>query len=142
METTDIIRSQETILESATQPLVEKIEEVGRQIQDSLMDGAVDEATEAIRNLSTWFEDTIWEAYLTSLLQCEAILVWLRDLGAEKPFVLFHTRRFGSRFPRERRFESKVRSSLRPPRSGGGKSAARKTEGSICFSRLWGLSTR
>ena len=74
METTDIIRTKETIVESATQPLLEKIDEVGRQIQDSLMDGAVDEATEAIRNLSTPFEDTIWEAYLTSLFQCEAIL--------------------------------------------------------------------
>ena len=84
METTDIIRTKEAIVESATQTLLEKIDEVGRQIQDSLMDGAVDEATAAVRNLSTWFEDTIWEAYLTSLLQCEAILAWLRALGARK----------------------------------------------------------
>ena len=84
METTNIIQTIETIVESATQPLLEKIDEVGRQIQDSLIDGAVDQATEAIRNLSTWFEDTIWEAYLTSLLQCEEILAWLRALGARK----------------------------------------------------------
>lgn len=56
------------------QALHEKMEEAGRQIYDSLADGAVHAATEVARNLSTWFEETIWTAYLTCLFQCREIL--------------------------------------------------------------------
>jgi hypothetical protein len=84
MEATSITRTRDTIIELITQPLLEKIEEAGRQIHDSLMHGAVHTATETIRELSGWFEDLIWEAFLTSLFQCETILSWLRALGARK----------------------------------------------------------
>ena len=75
MEATSITRRQDGIFELATQALHEKMEEAGRQIYDSLADGAVHAATEVARNLSTWFEETIWTAYLTYLFQCREILV-------------------------------------------------------------------
>jgi hypothetical protein len=64
------------------------MEEAERQIYDSLADGAVHAATEVLRNLSTWFEETIWTAYLTCLFQCREILSWLRVLGARKALRL------------------------------------------------------
>jgi hypothetical protein len=84
MAATNIARTKETIVESATQPVLEKIGEAERQIMDSLMDGEIDAATEVVRDLSAWFADKIWTAYLTSLFQCREILSWLRALGARK----------------------------------------------------------
>ena len=86
METTSIDQAKNTIIERITQPLISKVEEAGAQIHDSLTDGDVHTATDAIRKLSTWFEDLVWEAYLTSLFKCEVILLWLRALGARKGF--------------------------------------------------------
>lgn len=84
METTSINHIQDTVNGRITQSLFEKIEEAGRQVQDFLIHGDVQTATETIRKLSTWFEDLIWETYLTSLFQCKTILSWLRALGARK----------------------------------------------------------
>lgn len=88
MEATSITRNQNTIVELGTQALHEKMEEAGRQIYDSLAKGAVHAATEVVRNLSTWFEETIWTAYLTRLFQCREILSRLRVLGARKALRL------------------------------------------------------
>ena len=84
MEATSITQTTNTIIELIAQPLFEKIKEAGSQIHDSLILGAVHTATETIRQLSTWFEDLIWETYLTSLFKCKTILLWLRTLGAQK----------------------------------------------------------
>lgn len=88
MEATSVTRAQDRIFEFATQALREKMEEAGRQICDSPADGAVHAATEVARDLSTWFEDAIWKAYLTFLFQCETVLSWLRGLGARKALRL------------------------------------------------------
>jgi hypothetical protein len=74
MEATSVTRNQNRIVELGTQGLHEKMEEAERQIYDSLADGAVHAATEVLRNSSTWFEETIWTAYLTCLFQCREIL--------------------------------------------------------------------
>lgn len=84
MQATSITQTTNTIIELIAQPLSEKIKEVGSKIQDSLIHGAIQAATEIIRKLSIWFEDLIWKSYLTSLLQCEIIMSWLRALGAQK----------------------------------------------------------
>lgn len=84
MKATSITQAINTIIERISQPLSEKINEVGIQIHDSLIHGSVDTATETIRKLSVWFEDLIWESYLKCLLKCEIIMSWLRRLGAQK----------------------------------------------------------
>jgi hypothetical protein len=84
MEATSITQTTNTIIGLITQPLSEKIKEVEDQIHDSLVHGAIHTATETIRKLSVWFEELIWNLYLTSLFQCEIILLWLRALGAQK----------------------------------------------------------
>ena len=84
MKATSVTHIENTIIELTTQPLLEKIKEAGSQIHDSLVHGEIHCATETIRKLSVWFEDLIWKSYLTSLLQCKIILMWLRTLGAQK----------------------------------------------------------
>jgi hypothetical protein len=84
MEATSITQTTNTMIELITQSLSEKIKETGSQVHDSLIQGAINTATETIQKLSVWFEDLIWKSYLTSLLQCEIILLWLRSLGAQK----------------------------------------------------------
>jgi len=37
------------------------MEFTGVKIQDALINGAIDSASEAIRDLSSWFEDLVWE---------------------------------------------------------------------------------
>jgi len=86
MEATSITQIKNTIIELITQPLIEKIEEAGSQIQDSLTNGSIHSATETIRDLANDCENLIWEAYLTSLFQNKIILLWLRALGAQKGF--------------------------------------------------------
>jgi hypothetical protein len=73
MEAISIPQTTNTIIELITQPLSEKIKEIGGQIHDSLVHKAIDSATETIRNLSVWLEDLIWKSYVTSLLLCKII---------------------------------------------------------------------
>ena len=84
MEATSITQTTNTMIELITQSLSEKIKETGSQVHDSLIQGAINTATDTIQKLTIWFEDLIWKSYLTSLLQCEIILLWLRSLGAQK----------------------------------------------------------
>ena len=84
MEAISITRSKNMMIELIKQPLSEKIEQTGVQIENFLENGSIHSASEAIRELSSCFEDLIWEGYLTSLFQCEIILSWLRALGAKK----------------------------------------------------------
>ena len=84
MEATSITQTKNMIIDLIKQPLLEKIDLTGTKIHDALINGAIDSATEAIHELSSWFEDLAWEAYLTSLFQCTMILSWLRELGAKK----------------------------------------------------------
>lgn len=84
MQAISITQTTNTIIELIAQPLSEKIKEVGSQIQDSLIHGAIQASTQIIRKLAVWFQDLIWKSYLTSLLQCEIIMSWLRALGAQK----------------------------------------------------------
>jgi hypothetical protein len=72
------------MIELITQSLFEKIKETGSQIHDSLIQGAINTATETIQKLTIRFEDLIWKSYLISLLQCKIILLRLRSLGAQK----------------------------------------------------------
>ena len=84
MEATSLTQTTNTIIEFITQSLSEKIMETGTQIHESLIHGAVHTAIGTIRKLSVWFEDLIWRSFITSLLQCDTILFWLRSLGARK----------------------------------------------------------
>ena len=90
MEAPSITQTTDTIIGRVAQPLSEKIKEVEFQIQDFLVHGAIQATTEIIRKLAIWFEDLIWKSYLTSLLQCEIIMSWLRALGAQKGFRGWH----------------------------------------------------
>ena len=65
------------------QPLSAEIEKAGVQIQNSLTCGKIHCASEIIRKLSSVVEELIWEAYLTSILQCKIILSWLRKLAGK-----------------------------------------------------------
>ncbi len=73
-----------TIIEEITQELSKNNETVGSQIENALLNGSIQSATETIRDIANSFEDLIWEVYLTNLLKCNVILVWLRQLGAKK----------------------------------------------------------
>jgi hypothetical protein len=75
MEATSITQTTKTIIGLITQPLSEKIKEAGSQIHDSLVHGVINTTTETIRKLVVWFEELVWESYITSLLQCETILL-------------------------------------------------------------------
>ena len=84
MKATSVTQIENTFIDLITQPLREKINEAGSKIHNFLIDGAIHQATETVRNLSVWFEDLIWKSYLNSLLQCKIFLLWLRTLGAQK----------------------------------------------------------
>jgi len=84
MEATSISQSKDMIIELIKQPLFEKIEEACSDIEEALSKGSVNLATQTIKDLSSWFEDLVWTAYLTSLFQCAKILEWLRMLGSKK----------------------------------------------------------
>ena len=84
MEATSISQSKDMIIELIKQPLFEKIEEACSNIEEALSKGSVNLATQTIKDLSSWFEDLVWTAYLTSLFQCAKILEWLRMLGSKK----------------------------------------------------------
>ena len=84
MKAISITQSQNMMIDQITQPLLQKINETGAIIGDFLLHGAVQSATESVRELSSWVEDRIWEAYLTALFQCKIILSWLRVLGGQK----------------------------------------------------------
>ena len=62
MEATSITQTTNTMIELITQSLSEKIQETGTQIHDSLIQGAINTATETIQKLSVWFEDLIWKS--------------------------------------------------------------------------------
>ncbi|WP_321492129.1 hypothetical protein [uncultured Desulfobacter sp.] len=84
MEAISITQTKSMIIDRIRQPLSEKMECAGVRIYDVLINGAIDSASEAIRDLSSWFEDLVWEVYLTSLFQTTMILSWIRKLGAKK----------------------------------------------------------
>lgn len=84
MEATSITQTKNMIIDRIRQPLSERIECTGAKIQNALINGTIDSASEAICDLSSWFEDLVWEVYLTSLFQSTMILSWLRKLGAKK----------------------------------------------------------
>lgn len=84
METISITQIKNTMIEEITQGLSEKIESAGSEIENALLGGFIESATEIIRDMTNSFEDLIWEVYLTNLLKCKEFLVWLRQLGAQK----------------------------------------------------------
>lgn len=84
MEAISITQTKNMIIDKIRQPLSEKMECTGVKIYDALINGAIDSASEAIRDLSSWFQDLVWEVYLTSLFQTKTILLWIRKLGAKK----------------------------------------------------------
>lgn len=84
MKATSITQATNTMVELITQSLSEKIKETETHIHESLINGSIHTATQKIRKLSVWFEELIWKSFLTSLLQCDIILLWLRSLGARK----------------------------------------------------------
>ncbi len=84
MEATSITQTTNTIIELIAQPLFEKINETESEIHESLIHGAIHTATATIRKLCTWIEDLIWESFLCALFKCKIILLWLRNLGAQK----------------------------------------------------------
>ena len=84
MEATSITEIKNMIIDQIKQALPEEIECMGDKIYDALINGAIDSASEAISDLSSWFEDLAWEAYLTSLFQNTMIRSWIRELGAKK----------------------------------------------------------
>ena len=84
METISITQIKNTMIEKITQALSEKIDTVVPQIENALLSGSIESATETIRDLTSSFEDQAWEIYLTNLSKCKEILVWLRQLGAQK----------------------------------------------------------
>ncbi|WP_321492124.1 hypothetical protein [uncultured Desulfobacter sp.] len=84
MKATSITQTKNMIIDRIKQALPEKIEHTGDKIHDALINGAIDSVSETIRDLSSWFEDLAWEAYLTSLFQTTIILSWIRKLGAKK----------------------------------------------------------
>lgn len=84
MEATSITQTKNMIIDQIRQPLSEKIKCTGAKIQDALINGAIDSASEAICDLSSWFEDLAWKVYLTSLFKTTMILSWIRKLGAKK----------------------------------------------------------
>ena len=59
MKATSITQTKNMIIEFIKQPLSEKIEATGTKIQNALINGAIDSASEAIRELSSWFEDLV-----------------------------------------------------------------------------------
>lgn len=75
MEATSITQTKNMIIDRIKQPLSERIECTGAEIQCALINGAIDAASEAICDLSSWFEDLAWEVYLTSLFQTTVILI-------------------------------------------------------------------
>ena len=93
MEATSITQTKNMIVDLIKQPLSEKIEITGTKIHDALINGDIDFASDTISELSSWFSDLVWEAYLTSLFQTAMILKWLRKLGAKKGmrFVSYQT---------------------------------------------------
>ena len=84
METISITQIRNTTTEEITQVLSEKIDAAGSQIENTLLSGSIESATDTIRDLTNSFEDLVWEVYLINLLKCKEILIWLRQLGAQK----------------------------------------------------------
>ncbi len=84
MKARSITQTKNTMIELIMQQLSEKMEKAGSEIQQSLLSGSIQSATETIRKLSKTFEDLVWESYLTTLFQCKIVLAWLRTLGAQK----------------------------------------------------------
>lgn len=84
MEATSISQSKNMIIELIKQPLFEKIEAACSDVEEALSKGSVNLATQTVKDLSLWFEDLVWTAYLSSLSQCKKILEWLRMLGSKK----------------------------------------------------------
>jgi 23S rRNA maturation mini-RNase III len=84
METISIAQIKNTMIEEIMQALSEKIDTVVPQAENALLSGAIESATETIRDMTNSFEDITWEIYLTNLLKCKEFLSWLRQLGAQK----------------------------------------------------------
>ena len=84
METISITQLKDTMIEEIMQGLSAKIESAKTGIEDTLLGGDIQSATEIIHELTSSFEDLIWESYLNNLFKCKIILVWLRNLGAKK----------------------------------------------------------
>ena len=84
MEAISITQTKDMIIDLITQPLFEKIQASCGNIEETLGKGLINLATQTIKELSSWFEDLVWKAYLNSLFQCPTILVWLRMLGGKK----------------------------------------------------------
>ena len=95
MEAISITQTKNMIIDRIRQTLPEKIDCTGAKIHDVLINGAINSASEAIRDLSSWFENLAWEAYLTSLFQTTMILSWIRKLGAKKGMRLVSYQKTG-----------------------------------------------
>ncbi len=105
MEATSITQTKNMIIDQIRQPLSERIECTGAKIHDALINGAIDSASEAIGDLSSWFEDLAWEVYLTSLFQNTMILSWIRKLGAKKGMRLVSYQAIWITLPLQRHFD-------------------------------------
>jgi hypothetical protein len=84
MKARSITQTKNTMIELIMQHVSEEIEIAGSKIQESLLCGSIQSATEIIRKLAKSFEDLVWESYLNTLFQCKIVLAWLRKLGAQK----------------------------------------------------------
>ena len=84
METISITQIRNTTTEEITQVLSEKIDAAGSQIENTLLSGSIESATDTIRDLTNSFEDLVWEVYLINLLKCKEILIWLRAAWSSK----------------------------------------------------------
>jgi hypothetical protein len=84
MKARSITQTKNTMIELTMQHVSEEIEIVGSKIQESLLCGSLQSATEVIRKLSKSLEEIVWESYLTTVFQCKIVLAWLRSLGAQK----------------------------------------------------------
>ena len=84
METISITQLKNTMIEEIMQGLSEQLESARTGIEDTLLSGDIQSATEIIHELTSSFEDLIWKSYLNNLFKCKIILVSLRNMGARK----------------------------------------------------------
>ena len=86
MKATSITQPKDTMAELITQGLSEKFDVAGSQIQNFVFNGALQSATETVRDLTTLLEDLVWQAYLNMLFNCKMILERLKILAGKKGF--------------------------------------------------------
>lgn len=77
----------------------------GSESQKALFYGSIQSATDIIQKLAKSFKDLVWESYLSTLFQCEIVLKWLRNLGAQKAFRFVSYQKIMITLPTGKKFQ-------------------------------------